>query len=135
MRTGRDGRTINTANIGRGKKGKPPAAPEKVLDKLGHVVPARLEDVFADTALREQAERVRGWLGALECASVEREIARRQGSYPYVPAVAVREHLDLAHHTLRAAAELIEQNLLMSEGVVSLPLPFPPRGGKLGHTS
>src|SRR5262245_33413404 len=35
MRTGRDGRTINTANIGRRKKDRPPAPPEKVLDQLG----------------------------------------------------------------------------------------------------
>jgi hypothetical protein len=114
MRTGKDGRTINTANIGPGKRGGP-QRPQEVdgvlLDRLGGVVPPRLEDVFCDRALPEQVERVRGWMKALQCASVEREIVKRQGHYPYVSAVGVRRQLDEAHDALQVAADLIEQNL------------------------
>jgi hypothetical protein len=114
LRTGKDGRKINTARIGRprGRPGpRPEAAAGHLVDSLGGPVPPRLEDVFGDQSLREQALRIRGWMKALQCASVEREIVKRQGSYPYVSAVGVRKSLDDARDALEVAAELIEQNL------------------------
>lgn len=107
--TGRDGRQRTASPKPRAKKERP--RQEEVKDALGQIVPARLRDVFADTVVPEQAGRARAWMKAVEHASLCRQVEKRLHCYPYLSVELVRAELEAAHAALRAAAELIEQNL------------------------
>jgi hypothetical protein len=74
-RTGKDGRTIKTGNIGGGQQRKDDAEPQ---------ADAGLRDVFPDRAMLEQVGRIRAWLAEVCPEEVMREIDRRIAAYPGV---------------------------------------------------
>jgi hypothetical protein len=129
-RTGRDGRTINTANIGRKaetpsettrekpaptpvaapKKKAPPASPP-VLDLLGNAVPAWLKDVFADTTLAECIARVGDWQSLVSHDSVMRQIAPKIKAWPWLRPGDLGEHLRQAAGHILMALETLQAAL------------------------
>lgn len=93
------------------RKRKPKEKQQEVEDSLGATVPPRLRDVFADDAVPSEAAKVREWMEAVKFEAVATAISRRAAAYPYLSTTKVKEHLEEAFDSLRAAAELIEQNL------------------------
>lgn len=97
---------------GKGKpKPKPAERTQEVRDTLGRVVPARLRDVFADRAVREQAERVKAWRKPVSAEGVCHQLQKRASAYPYIDVSAVGRHLNDALDALDAAASYVEANL------------------------
>ena len=107
-------KAVNEAKEGKTsapKEKKKPAEQEEVFDRTGAKVPPTLRDAFADTAIPEQAEKIKSWLESLQPKAVGNQISRRMRFYPYLSAAKVQKDIEEAAALLQAALEHIESNL------------------------